>query len=217
MGMLSGPEILVQINQGNIVIDPFDAKRLNPNSYNLTLAPELLVYEAPLIERNDQLLLFSNDWTQGAATPAFDGRIEGVPYWEQTCAVLDMKKDNACKQLLLPEHGAILFPGVLYLASTNEYTETRGFVPCIEGRSSVGRLGMCVHVTAGFGDDGFQGTWTLEITVVHPIRVYPNVPICQIAYSQLVGERQPYRGKYSGQRGPKPSGFWKEFIKKDVA
>jgi len=216
MGLLSGPEIVRQIEKGNIVIDPFDEARLNPNSYNLTMSPQLLAYKAPLVTRDDQLLLFQNDWTQSASTPpAFDSRAEGVWYWESVA--LDMKKDNPTQQLIIPEHGAMLFPGTLYLAATNEYTETHGFVPCIEGRSSVGRLGMCIHITAGFGDDGFCGTWTLEITVVHPLRVYANVPVCQIAYSTLEGARRPYVGKYSGQRGPKPSGFWKEFIKKDAA
>ena len=58
----------------------------------------------------------------------------------------------------------------------------------IEGRSSVGRLGLFVHVTAGFGDVGFCGFWTLEMFAVQPVRVYPGVPICQIFYHEIHGE-----------------------------
>jgi dCTP deaminase len=81
----------------------------------------------------------------------------------------------------------------------------------LEGRSSVGRLGLAVHITAGFGDDGFAGQWVLELATTHPLKVYPGVAICQVAYTAIVGESSAYRGKYQGQRGPVPSGLWKEF------
>jgi len=93
-----------------------------------------------------------------------------------------------------------------------EYTETHDCVPCIEGRSSIGRLGIAIHSTAGFGDVGFCGTWTLEISVIEPVRVYPFIGFCQISYDTVEGEIRRYNSnKYQGQVTPKPSGLWKEF------
>jgi len=113
--------------------------------------------------------------------------------------------------MVFNKSGLVLIPGRLYIGSTVEYTETHDCVPCIEGRSSVGRLGINIHATAGFGDVGFKGTWTLEISVVEPVRIYPGVQICQISYDTVVGEIMPYTSeKYLGQREPRPSRMWKE-------
>ena len=79
---------------------------------------------------------------------------------------LDMKKENKAHEIIIPEEGFLLEPGKLYLGRTLEYTRTEGLVPMLEGRSSIGRLGMCIHITAGFGDVGFAGFWTLEIFCV---------------------------------------------------
>ena len=95
-----------------------------------------------------------------------------------------------------------------------EYTETHGYVPMIEGRSSIGRLGMFIHVTAGFGDVGFCGYWTLEIFVIHPLRIYAGVPICQIFYHTLHGDYDEYNashGKYQHNNGIQPSLLYREF------
>ncbi|MCL4165712.1 UNVERIFIED_CONTAM: hypothetical protein GTU68_057564, partial [Idotea baltica] len=76
----------------------------------------------------------------------------------------------------------------------------------IEGRSSIGRLGLFVHVTAGFGDVGFAGFWTLEMFAVQPIRIYPGVEICQIFYHQIAGDIKEYSsGKYQNNVGIQPS------------
>jgi dCTP deaminase len=122
-----------------------------------------------------------------------------------------MAKDNPTKELIIPPEGIVLEPGHLYLGATVEHTETYNLVPFIEGRSSVARLGLSIHLTAGFGESNFQGTWTLEMTVVYPLRVYAGVELCQIGYSPLVGESTDYKGKYQGQTGPKASQLWKEF------
>lgn len=115
--ILTGKEIQKRIGN-DIVITPYSEKQLNPNSYNLRLHEELLVYtELPL----------------------------------------DMKKPNPAEKLVIPESGLLLKPGILYLGRTLESTETHNLVPMLEGRSSIGRLGMLVHVTAGFGDVGFKG------------------------------------------------------------
>jgi len=145
--VLSGHEIRRQLGK-SIVIDPFEESRLNPNSYNLTLHHELLVYEE---------------------------------------VVLDMRRPNRVRRLTIPADGLVLQPHQLYLGRTIERTETRNYVPMIEGRSSIGRLGLFVHVTAGFGDIGFCGYWTLEMFAVQPIRIFAGVSICQIFYHDICG------------------------------
>ena len=124
---------------------------------------------------------------------------------------LDMAKEHDSFQVKIPTEGALLRPGEIYLGSTVEYTETADLIPGIEGRSSVGRLGINIHATAGFGDVGFKGTWTLELSVVRPVRIYAGVRICQIYYEPLMGDFTPYESdKYQGQTLPRPSGLWKE-------
>jgi dCTP deaminase len=87
----------------------------------------------------------------------------------------------------------------------------------LEGRSSIGRLGLFVHITAGFGDVGFKGFWTLEIFCVQPIRVYPNVEICQIFYHSLEGEHTSYTsGKYQNNKGIQASMLYKDFEKTNL-
>lgn len=109
--------------------------------------------------------------------------------------------------LMIPPDGIILEPGILYLGSTVERVACHGLVPWIDGRSSVGRLGISVHVTAGRGDDGFEGCFTLEITVVHPVRVYAGDRIAQLTLLTTTGERNPYHGRYAGADGPEASRF----------
>ena len=125
---------------------------------------------------------------------------------------LDMKKLNPTKELIIPEGGLLLEPGKLYLGRTVEHTKTDSYVPMLEGRNSVGRLGMFVHVTAGFGDVGFNGYWTLEIFVVEPLIIYPEVEICQIYFHTIEGEYQSYvSGKYQNNSGIQPSYLYKDF------
>lgn len=172
--ILSGKEIFKNIGK-EIIIDPFDKKRINPNSYNLSLYKELLVYEN---------------------------------------VVLDMKTKNTTSKIIIPEDGLLLEPNKLYLGRTNEFTSTDKYVPMLEGRSSTGRLGLFIHVTAGFGDIGFAGYWTLEIFCVQPVKIYPNVEICQIYYHNINGEYDLYcNGKYQNNTGIQPSLMYKDFEK----
>jgi dCTP deaminase len=130
--------------------------------------------------------------------------------------VLDMKLPGRVRRISIPPQGFVLNPHQLYLARTVEYTETHNFVPMIEGRSSIGRLGLFVHVTAGFGDVGFRGYWTLEMFAVQPVRIYAGVSICQIFYHQVLGEVQEYRSnKYQDNRDIQPSLLYKELGVKD--
>lgn len=173
--ILSGKEILKKRKEGLIQIEPFDETQVNPNSYNLRLHNELVVY---------------------------------------TSLPLDMQKLPETQRIDIPESGYELKPGILYLGRTLEFTETHGLVPMLEGRSSIGRLGMYVHVTAGFGDVGFKGYWTLEISVIHPLIIYPGVQICQIFYHTVEGEITEYKsGKYQGNTGIQPSLLYKDFQK----
>ena len=175
--ILSGKEIERRIG-GDIVIDPFNEKRLNPNSYNLSLYNELLVYE------NKEL---------------------------------DMKRENKAQLITIPDEGMLLEPNTLYLGRTVEYTETRNLVPMLEGRSSIGRLGVFIHVTAGFGDVGFKGFWTLEIFCVQPVKIYAGVQVCQIYYHTIEGDYVNYNsGKYQGNSGIQPSLLYKDFQQNDL-
>ncbi len=125
--------------------------------------------------------------------------------------VLDMRQQNRVRRIKIPEDGLVLNPNQLYLGRTVERTETHSLVPMIEGRSSIGRLGLFVHVTAGFGDVGFCGYWTLEIFAVQPVRIYPRVAICQIFYHQLEGEFEAYSSdKYQHNQDIQPSMLFKE-------
>lgn len=125
--------------------------------------------------------------------------------------VLDMRRPATLKTLRIPAEGLVLEPMRLYLGRTVEYTETHRLVPMIEGRSSVGRLGICVHVTAGFGDVGFRGYWTLEIFALQPVRIYAGVEVCQIYYHTVSEDHEPYsKGKYQDAREIQPSLLYRE-------
>lgn len=128
--------------------------------------------------------------------------------------VLDMKKENKTSLMAIPEDGLVLEKDKLYLGRTVEYTTTNDTVPMLEGRSSIGRLGLFIHVTAGFGDVGFSGYWTLEMFCVKPIRIYPNVEIAQIFYHTIEGDYVKYESsKYQNNKGVQPSLLYKDFEK----
>lgn len=162
--ILTGPEITAAHARGAITLDPYEPELVGPNSVDLRLANELLVYE-------------------------YGGH-----------GVLDMRKDNPTRVVEFPANGVVLDPGTLYLARTVEVIGSDEYVPIVEGRSSVGRLGIRVHQTAGFCDTGFKGTITLEIDVVQRVRIYPGVPICQAYFLKTLGDIRLYKGRYSGQR-----------------
>lgn len=131
--------------------------------------------------------------------------------WVYEEVVLDMKKPHRHSKITIPPEGLVLNPQQLYLGRTIERTETHNLVPMLEGRSSVGRLGLFVHITAGFGDIGFKGYWTLEMFAVQPIRIYPGVAICQIFYHDIRGAVTEYRsGKYQDNKDIQPSYLYKE-------
>ena len=185
---LTGTAIKEAVKSGEIVISPFNEKNLSPNSYDVTLSPQILVYN--LTESG----------------------------------YLDMRKDNPTLEFTIPEEGLIMQPGILYIGMTNETAVSRHYIPKLEGRSSVARLGINTHITAGFGEDGWgfeklpdgsiichKPTWTLEISVVHPVRIYPNIRIGQVYFVQPKGDIKLYSGKYIRQRNPQASKIWQDF------
>ncbi len=147
--ILSDVKILEGIENGEIIIEPFDREKLGTNSYDVHLGKHLAVYKE---------------------------------------TELDAKKHNQVDHFEIPPEGFVLLPGELYLGVTEEYTETHNAVPFLEGKSSIGRLGIDIHATAGKGDVGFCNTWTLEISCVKPVRVYASMPIGQLIYFQVQGD-----------------------------
>ncbi len=109
--------------------------------------------------------------------------------------ILDAREHNVIDEITIPVEGYVIQPNTLYLGVTEEYTETHAHVPFLEGKSSVGRLGIDIHATAGKGDVGFCNTWTLEISCVHPVRIYAGMPIGQLIYFMVEGEIQNYYNK----------------------
>ena len=224
-GMLTASEIDKQIRLGHIKIDPYSPKQLNPNSYNLRLADELKIYK-----RNSPIDRLNVVDLEAYMQRAYDNSDEAMYIKEKSIRTsplyndpsltsiagvrldnLDAKKDNEVITFTIPEEGIELYPGILYLGRTIEETYTDRFIPMINGRSSIGRLGISVHVTAGFGDIGFNGTWTLEITVVEPIRIYKGMELCQLCWFTPVGEIELYKGRYLNQVDPTPSRLYQSY------
>lgn len=130
---------------------------------------------------------------------------------------LDAKRDNPLKFFDIPDEGIVLKPRVLYLGTTLEYTESHKHVPFLEGKSSVGRLGISIHATAGKGDVGYCNHWTFEISCVESVRIYAHMPIAQLIYFNVDGKVQvPYNTKPSAKYAdtnskPEGSKMWKNF------
>ena len=129
--------------------------------------------------------------------------------------ILDAKQHNKIRLFKIPKAGFVLEPNCLYLGVTKEYTETFNYVPFLEGKSSVGRLGIDIHATAGKGDVGFCNTWTLEISTSIPVRIYAGMPVGQLIYFKVEGNvKQDYNTKKTAKyitRTTKPieSMMWK--------
>lgn len=205
-GILSDRAIREAVAASEIRIDPFDGAHLNPASYDLTLGDEVTVYDGwvdvagePHREDTDGSRLFLRNAT-------YDVRQEPV----------------AVKFRMGRERGWVLKPGIGYLMHTHERIWTERFVPVLDGKSSIGRLFLQVHVTAGYGDPGFDGQYTLEVIATHPVRIFPGMRIAQIRFhtidsggDEFRGVEKPYNrvGHYTGDhaRGAVPSQAWRQF------
>jgi dCTP deaminase len=163
--ILTDKQILDALEEGSIVISPYDRECLGSNSYDVHLAATLATYRE---------------------------------------AILDARLHNEVEYFEIPPEGFILHPDTLYLGVTTEYTETHKHVPFLEGKSSVGRLGIDIHATAGKGDVGFCNHWTLEISVRLPVRVYAGMPIGQLIYFETAEDCiVPYNSKQSAKYNTK--------------
>lgn len=176
--ILSDSKILERINDGEIIIRPFERSQLGSNSYDVRIGKTLLYYDEEL---------------------------------------LDPKKQNKFSFIEIPEDGFVLKPGKLFLGVTEEYTETKKDVVMFEGKSSLARLGLLVHITSGFGDVGFSGNITLELSCIQPIKIYSGMKIGQIYYQAVEGfVINPYNKKVDAKYNnhsekPIPSKMFENF------
>jgi dCTP deaminase len=193
--ILSDRDISAAVGRGAIVLDPFRPECLGPNSYDVHLGSTILVY---------------------TRKQAYDPHGPSGPF-----DPIDAREDNPVEELY-PDRPAVpqswlLMPCRVYLAVTEEYTETHEHIPYLDGKSSVGRLGVAIHATAGRGDIGFCNHWTMELVVAQPVIVYAGMPIGQLTYHQATSRPEnPYgsraQSKYQGRDPrPQPSRMWKNF------
>ena len=182
--------------KGSIVIDPFDRKCLGTNSYDVHLADTLRVYETEF---------------EYVKVHGLTKRTEEIP--------LDVRVPRNTMDIHIPKEGYVLKPGELYLASTIEYTESNEHLPILNGKSSLGRLGLSIHVTAGTGDVGFRGNWTMELFVIKPLRVYAGMAIGQLLWFTVNSVPDvPYDLKPSAKYGsrsqlPQASKMYQEHLR----
>ena len=190
--ILADIDILRCIERGSIVIDPFRRECVGSNSYDVHLGKTLGIY---------QRAAYMMDEAGGHYQLPLDCAQENEIYYQE----------------IHPTEGYILKPGILYLGVTEEYTETHEHVPFLDGKSSIGRLGIFIHATAGRGDVGFRGHWTCEISVVQPVKVYAGMPIGQLIYHEtrtlpLVPYSKKPDAKYNNKDPrPQPSQMWRNF------
>lgn len=220
-GILSGREIRKWVGRGRITIDPWDPThlvpedKLNPASYDLTLGPEVAVYKAVTHYHPTMIHSIVPGMEDGSNLFPNDG--SDIHFGN---AVLRVDRKNEVRKFRMPESGWLLKPGIGYLAHTAERVHVADLVPIVDGKSSIGRLFIKVHETAGYGDPGFDGQYTLEITCVHPVVIIPGMRICQMRFHTLVGEVDGYQGKGSYKKGelstgPVESRSWKMFPPKE--
>lgn len=203
MSILTGQEIQNRISSREIEIDPYDPRRVQPNSIDLTLGKEVRVYTG--VSGMDLETVGLVDSSLKASR-----RIGPRPGVE-----LDSRKRNETIPLGMDESGWVVVPGVLYLMHTAERIHTKKFVTQLNGKSSIARLGVIVHFTAAYGDTGFNGQYTLEVSAMHPVRLYPGMAIAQAVFYTVEGHTTDYAamGNYTGEAamGAQPSRSWKQF------
>jgi dCTP deaminase len=126
--------------------------------------------------------------------------------------VIDAYRPSPMRSIAMDGDGYVLRPDELYLGHTVEEAGSDYYVPLLFGRSSVGRLGLFVEITAPIGDIGFHGQWTLMLSPVRPLRVYPGMKIGQIMFFESFGEIELYSGKYQRASGPQESRYWHDVV-----
>lgn len=194
-GFLTGQAIRDSVKDGTIMIEPYDEKNINPNSYNLTIGNTCKV-----LDLNHETVII----------PFIDISQLNI---EATCRYIDTAKPIQYNDIEIPKEGLILLPGNLYLIATNETIGSDCYIPMITGRSSMGRMGVSVHQEAGFGDIGYHGKWTLQVTVVKPTKIYPNMKMAQMYMVVPSGYiKDLYHGKYQNSTDAAGSQINKDFV-----
>lgn len=127
--------------------------------------------------------------------------------------VLDTRHQNETEEIEIPEEGYVLQPDILYLGHTVEKVGSNMYVPVVRGKSSTGRVGLFVHITADLIDIGYIGQYTLMLHGVQPVRIYPNMRIGQVTFWKVLGDVVLYDGKYQDGSGPQASEVYKDFTK----
>lgn len=236
MAILSGHEIRKQHLKGRVVISPYDEAKLNikGNSYDVTLGDQIAIL--PVDEVVTRLELRAAMLDQHGAIAGIHARVlrqQAARLNEHPCTLALDPASPLQKPLIVadsskdPEPGEsrywrrgdtdqydptfLMIPGVLYLAHTYEAIGSDYYIPILHGKSSLARLGLSVHLTAGFGEAGFKSSWTLEMTCVHPILLYPRMRIGQVEFETVEGMIYEYDGNYKHQEGPVASRMHRYF------
>lgn len=185
--ILSDTRIMQAVEEGRIELDPMQPGQLNPASYDLTLAPELLVPEF---------------------TPWVAARNKGLHLQPLNLRDVPDQPDYLQPFTMGNDRAYIIEPGEFILGSTVEHVTLPDSIAArVEGKSSLARVGLAVHVTGGFIDPGFEGNITLEmVNLLHrPLMLYPRMRVAQIAFIPVNGEVRSTYGKvghYQRQAGP---------------
>jgi dCTP deaminase len=206
--ILSDSAILKEIENKNIVIEPFNREHLNPCSVDLTINSKYKVYE-----REENIVCSFRDIPNYVKynTEAYRLIEDGSNFlWTEP---LDARKPNKTIELEMPEEGLVLIPGNLYICYCNEEIGIRGNIAAqVLGKSSLGRLGLDVIIgPSGFVDAGFPiASLVLELRATVPLRIYPNMKICQMRFDYIQGDilenyEQKKGSKYVNQKGAQES------------
>lgn len=207
MSILTGPQIRDEVAWKTITVDPYDEKRVQPNSVDLTLGIEVKVYGVFVSQRDTYKRSIDQSACLFSAIPHYD---RGVDF-----PALDSKKRNDVRSYQMDESGWIIKPGILYLMHAKERIHTKKFVTQLNGKSSIARLGVIVHFTAAYAETGFDGQFTFEVSAMHPVRLYPGMAIAQAVFYTVYGQTEDYKekGHYVGEaaKGAEPSHSWEQF------
>ena len=190
-GILLKDEIIEGIYSNIIVMEPFNVSMVGPNSCDLHIGDTIITYNRNKVYMNPHCYRTMEYMREhNIALPQ-----------EYKDSIIDLKNALTYETTMIkiPESGYLLLPDQVYLINTKERFGSNKFVPIVTGRSSIGRLGISVHQEAGFGDLGYIGTWTLQLSVTYPTKIYPNLRLAQVYFITAFGhpdKENLYKGKY---------------------
>lgn len=211
MSILTGPQIRDEVAWKTITVDPYNEKRVQPNSVDLTLGSQVCVYsKAVCFEHQDEVYVSKlNSFDRSRTLMSTENLRFSFPWF------LDTREQNATLKTEMDESGFLVKPGILYLMHSAERIHTKKFVTQLNGKSSIARLGIIVHFTAAYAETGFDGQFTFEVSAMHPVRLYPGMAIAQAVFYTVYGQTEDYKekGHYVGEaaKGAEPSHSWEQF------